>query len=228
MKTNIKPAAAKTRKRILIMDDHPITRQGLSQLLSREADLLVCGEVDTAEQAFAAIKSRRPDLILTDLTLPGKSGLDFIREMKALHPGVKTMVLSMHDEGIYAERAVRAGAGGYVMKSESGEKLLRAIRQVLAGEICVSEKVSGALLNHLAGHRSDRNATALSMLTGREFEVFQLIGQGLSTRQIGERLHISGKTVETHRAHLKEKFNLKSGVEFTAYAIRWAVANQLV
>ena len=124
--------------------------------------------------------------------------------------------------------ALRAGAGGYVMKSESGEKLLRAIRQVLAGEICVSEKVSGALLNHLAGHRSDRNATALSMLTGREFEVFQLIGQGLSTRQIGERLHISGKTVETHRAHLKEKFNLKSGVEFTAYAIRWAVANQLV
>ena len=121
MKTNIKPAAAKTRKRILIMDDHPITRQGLSQLLSREADLVVCGEVDNAEQAFAAIKSRRPDLILTDLTLPGKSGLDFIREMKALHPGVKTLVLSMHDEGIYAERAVRAGAGGYVMKSERGK-----------------------------------------------------------------------------------------------------------
>ena len=228
MKTTSKPAAAKDKKRILILDDHPITRQGLAQLLSREADLLVCGEVDTAEQAFAAIKSRRPDLILTDLTLPGKSGLDFIREMKTLHPGMKTLVLSMHDEGVYAERAIRAGAGGYIMKSESGEKLLRAIRQVLAGEICVSEKVSGSLLNHLAGHRSDRSDTALSMLTGREFEVFQLIGQGLSTRQIGERLHISGKTVETHRNHLKEKFKLKPGLNFAAFAVRWAVANQLV
>ena len=228
MKTNIKPAAAKTRKRILIMDDHPITRQGLSQLLSREADLVVCAEVDNAEQAFAAIKSRRPDLILTDLTLPGKSGLDFIREMKTLHPGVKTLVLSMHDETIYAERGLRAGARGYVMKSESGEKLLRAIRAVLAGEISVSEKVSGALLNHLAGHRTERDATAMNMLTGREFEVFQLMGQGLGTRDIGERLHISGKTVETHRSHLKEKFKMKSGQEMASYAVRWAAANQLI
>jgi DNA-binding NarL/FixJ family response regulator len=188
----------------------------------------VVGEAEDARQAFAAVESLRPDLILCDITMPGKSGLEYIRDIRARDPKLMVLVMSMHDESIYAERALRAGARGYIMKSEGGKKLLLAMRQVLQGEIYVSKKISVDLLNVLAGRRSPDRDSTLSALTDREFEVFQLIGSGLSTREIAKSLCISGKTVETHRLHLREKLNLKAHSALTAYAVRWAASNQLV
>jgi len=228
MNTGKKSTAAAAPKRILIVDDHPMTRHGMSQLLGREVDLTVCGEVADAAQAQASLRNARPDLILTDITLPGKGGLEFVRDMTCQHPGLPLLVVSMHDEGIYAERALQAGARGYIMKSAGGEDLLTAVRQVLRGEIYVSKKMSTLLLGRIAGRQSNRPNAAISNLTQREFEVFQLIGQGLGTREIAQRLCLSGKTVETHRAHLKEKLRLPTRAELTAYAVRWAAANQLI
>lgn len=216
------------RKRILLVDDHPMTRHGVSHLLNREPDLKVCGEVENAQLALATVKTLKPDLVLTDLTMPGKSGLDFLKDMTVLHPGVPVLVLSMHDESIYAERVLRAGAHGYLMKSEGGDKLIGAVRQVLQGGIYVSSGVSANLLNLLTGRATRQSDATMTRLTDRELEVFQLIGQGLSTSDIGKRLHISGKTVETHRIHLKEKLKLKTRSELATHAIRWAVANQLI
>ncbi|MFO1487828.1 MAG: response regulator transcription factor [Verrucomicrobiota bacterium] len=219
---------APARKKILILEDHPITRQGLCQLFRRQPDLAVCGEAENVEQAAEAIKSLQPDVVLADLSLPGKNGLEFIRDLSVQHPAIKILVLSMHDEGVYAERSLRAGAHGYVMKTERSDKLLDAIRQVLLGEFYVSGRVSGNLLDGLSRRRQHQTAPSLGMLTTREFEIFQLIGQGLSTREITAKLSISGKTVETHRMHLKDKLNLKSGTELVSYAVRWVVTNQLV
>ena len=228
MKTKLSTIKLLAPKRILIVDDHPMTRQGVSQLLSREPDLAVCGEVENAQQAMVAVQSLKPDLVLTDITMPGKSGLEFLKDMQTLHAGVPVMVLSMHDETIYAERALRAGARGYLMKSESGDRLLEAVRQVLRGEVYVSKHISVSLLNVLTGNHSPVHDAILSALTQREFEVFQLIGQGLTTREIGRRIFISGKTVETHRIHIRDKLKLKTGPALTAFAVRWAAANQLI
>jgi DNA-binding NarL/FixJ family response regulator len=216
------------RKRILILDDHPITRYGLTQLLSHEPDLLVCGEAESVAQALEAIESASPDLVLADITMPGRSGLEFIKDMQAQHPRVAVLVMSMHDETIYAERVLRAGGRGYIMKNEGGEKLLEAIRQVLQGQVYVSQHMSAALLEGFTPHRSSAGEATLSALSHREFEVFQLIGQGLSTRQIGQRLNVSVKTVGTHRLHIKQKLNLGTGPELVRHAVRWAAAQQLV
>lgn len=220
-----KPTPLKNgKKRILIVDDHPTTRLGLKALLDREPDFVVCCEAGDVSQAHVAVNTCRPDLVLTDLTMPGKGGLEFIRELRKAHPRLPVLVVSMHDEEIYAERALQGGARGFVMKSDDGRNLVAAARQVLRGEIFVSKKMAALLLHQLAGRQRHQGPAGLRTLTGREFDVFQLLGQGLRTSQIAQRLHISGKTVETHRAHIKRKLNLPGHAELTAYAVRWSAA----
>ena len=228
MKTTKNRRTVTVRKRILILDDHPITRYGVTQLINHEPDLLVCGEAASAQQALAAIKSAPPDLVLADITMPGRSGLEFIKDMQAQHPDVDVLVMSMHDENIYAERVLRAGGRGYIMKNEGGEKLLEAIRQVLQGQVYVSKNMSAALLEVFAPHRSNVGEATPGALSDREFEVFQLIGEGLSSRQIGQRLSVSIKTIGTHRQHIKQKLNVQTGPELIRQAVRWAAAQQLV
>jgi len=228
MKTTRRRRTAKMRKRVLILDDHPITRYGLTQLINHEPDLLVCGEAESAQQALATIKSAPPDLVLTDITMPGRSGLEFIKDLRAQHPRVPVLVMSMHDENIYAERVLRAGGRGYIMKNEGGEKLLEAIRQVLQGQVYVSKRMSATLLEGFTPHRAGGGEATMGALTDREFEVFQLIGQGLSARQIGQRLNLSVKTVGTHRQHIMQKLKLHTGPELIRQAVRWAAAQQLV
>lgn len=228
MKTTTRQRTGKVRRRILILDDHPITRYGLTQLINAEPDLLVCGEAESAQAALAAIKSAPPDLVLADITMPGRSGLEFIKDLQAQYPKIPALVMSMHDEAIYAERVLRSGARGYIMKSQGGEKLLEAMREVLQGRVYVSRNISAALLEALARRGASASAALPGALSDREFEVFQLIGQGLSTRQIGQRLSLSMKTVETHRQAIKRKLKLRTAPELIQQAVRWAATEQLV
>lgn len=211
-----KPAA----KRVLIVDDHPMMRQGLAQLVDNEPDLKVCAEAETAGQALNVTTSQKLDLILLDISLPDKNGLELIKDILAQNPGLPILVVSMHDETIYAERVLRAGARGYIMKQEGGKKLLVAIRQVLSGQICVSDKMSARILEIFSGRRSD-NSSPMERLSDREFEVFQLIGQGRTTREIAEHLHLSVKTVEVHRVNIKAKLSLKTATDLVRHAVRW-------
>ena len=228
MKTVGSRQKVKTRRRIFILDDHPMTRYGLAQLIDHEPDLLVCGEAESAPQALAAIKSACPDLVLADISMPGKSGLEFIKDLETQYPGVAVLVISMHDENIYAERVLRAGGRGYIMKNEGGERVLEAVRQVLNGQVYVSKSISAALLDVLTRRHSSFSQATPGALSDREFEVFQLIGQGLSGQQIGQRLNLSVKTVGTHRQHIMQKLKLRSGTELISQAVRWAAAQQLV
>jgi DNA-binding NarL/FixJ family response regulator len=216
----------KTKRRILIVDDHPMMREGLAQLIEHEADLSVCCQADNAAQALRAIAAQRPDLVVVDISLPDRSGLELIKDLQTLDPRLPTLVLSMHDETLYAERVLRAGGRGYIMKQEGGKKLMEAIRQVLNGQIYVSEKMSAKILELFSGRGGEAAHSPLERLSDREFEVFQLLGQGHGTRQIAERLHLSVKTVEVHRANLKKKLELKSGAEVVRYAIRWTEAQK--
>lgn len=227
MKTIVNLAECRVTKQILVVDDHPLTRHGVCHLLNSESDLQVCGEADTAAQALAMLESLKPDLVVADISMPSKSGLEFVKDLKTLHPDIPVLILSMHDENIYAARALRAGARGYVMKSERSENLLTAIRQILLGQIYVSKELSLNLVHHFISRHNVCDEITLSELTDREFEVFQLIGQGLSTVEIGRRLCISAKTVETHRIHLKEKLKLRTAMDLTSQAVRWATLNQL-
>lgn len=216
--------AAKTKfapRRVLIVDDHPMLRTGLAQLINHENDLQVTAEADTAGQAIQAIGKHKFDLALVDISLPDKSGLELIKDIRSLRPELPILVVSMHDEMIYAERALRAGARGYIMKQEGGAKFLQAIRQVLAGRVYVSENISARVLESLSGHVTDRASSPVRQLTDREFEVFQLIGQGIGTREIAERLRLSVKTVEVHRANIKEKLQVANATELVRYAVRW-------
>jgi len=216
-----KSSAARNKKRILIIDDHPMMRQGLAQLIGAEADLTVCGESENAGQALDAIRAVDPDLVLADISLPDKSGLELIKDFQSVRPGLPVLVISMHDESLYAERVLRAGGRGYIMKQEGGKKLMEAIRQVLDGQIYVSEKMSARILEIFSGRREDAECSPVGKLTDREFEVFQLIGQGKSTKEIATGLHLSAKTVEVHRINIKQKLNLKSAPELIRYAVRW-------
>jgi len=220
--TNTKSTRANAKTRILIVDDHPMMRQGLAQLVNNEPDLVVCCEVENAHQALAAIDKDPPDLVLADITLPDKSGIELIKDIQAIHSGLAVLVISMHDESLYAERVLRAGGRGYIMKHEGGKKLMEAIRQVLSGQIYVSEKMSARILESFSGRRSPgADKSPVENLTDREFEVFQLIGQGKGTRQIAEKLHLSVKTVEVHRVHIKTKLKLQSATELIRFAVRW-------
>ncbi len=207
-------------KQIFIVDDHPIFREGLVGLVKREADLAVCGEADNARQALSAIESLKPDLVLADIGLPGKSGLELVKDLRAVCPEMAILVISMHDETLYAERVLRAGGRGYIMKQEGPEKILQAIRQVLDGQICASGKMSARILDALSARRAKGNSP-IARLTDREFEILQLIGQGRDSHMIAQQLNLSVKTVDAHRGHIKEKLGLKSGTELICYAARW-------
>jgi len=216
-----KPAAQK-KKRILIVDDHPMMRQGLAQLIGTEQDLIICGEAENAESALDGIGALKPDLVLADISLPGKNGLELIKDFQALQPGLPVLVISMHDESLYAGRVLRAGGRGYIMKQAGGKKLMLAIRQVLEGKIYVSEKMSAEILETFSGRRAGTEGSPVEKLTDREFEIFQLIGQGKGTRETAEKLHLSVKTVEAHRANIKVKLKLKSASELIRFAVRWS------
>ena len=215
------PAPAVARARVLIVDDHPFMRAGLSQLIERQPDFGVCGEAGTPAEAMAAAAKTKPDLILTDLTMPGRSGLEFVKDLLAVKPKTVVLVVSMHDEAVYAERALRAGARGYIMKEAGGEALLGAIRQLLRGEIYVSPRMSARILENLSGRRPRGSSSPIEKLTDREFEVFRLIGQGKSTRDIAEQLHLSSKTVDVHRSHIREKLELQNSTALIRHAVRW-------
>jgi DNA-binding NarL/FixJ family response regulator len=223
-------AASKTggagRKRILIVDDHPMMREGLAQLIEHEPDLAVCAQADNAAQALAAIEGQMPDLALVDISLPDKNGLELIKDLQTMHPQLPLLVVSMHDETLYAERVLRAGGRGYIMKQEGGRKLMEAIRHVLGGQIYVSEKMSAKILELFSGRRLEAGNSPVERLSDREFEVFQLIGQGQGTRRMAEHLHLSVKTVEVHRANIKKKLELDSGPELVRFAIRWTEAQR--
>jgi len=199
-------------------------RQGLAMLIDNEPDLKVCAEADNARQALDIVVSQKLDLMLVDISLPDKNGLELIKDIQSQNPKLPILAVSMHDEALYAERVLRAGARGYIMKQEGGKKLLLAIRQVLSGQISVSEKMSARILEIFSGRRSDKISSPVENLTDREFEVFQLIGDGRGTREIAEHLHLSVKTVEVHRANIKMKLKLKTATDLVRHAVRWVEA----
>jgi DNA-binding NarL/FixJ family response regulator len=221
----MKPAP-KIKLRILIVDDHPMMREGLAQLIDHEEDLSAASQANTAAQALEAIAQRKPDLALIDISLPDRSGLELIKDLQTLYPDLPTLVVSMHDESLYAERVLRAGGRGYIMKQEGGKKLMEAIRHVLNGQIYVSDRISSKILEGFSGRRTDAVHSPVERLSDREFEVFQLIGQGQGTRLIAQHLHLSVKTVEVHRANIKRKLELKGASELVRYAIRWSESQQ--
>lgn len=212
----------KNKKRIVIVDDHPMMRQGLAALIHNEPDMEVVGEAETAAQGFDLVTKLKPELLLADITLPDKSGLELIKDIQALGENLpQVLVISMHDEALYVERVLRAGGRGYIMKQEGGKKLMAAIRQVLSGQIYVSEKMSSKILEIFSGRRPEATSSPVEKLTDREFEVFQLIGKGLTTLQMANELHVSTKTVEVHRANIKAKLNIQTAPELLRYAVRW-------
>ena len=214
--------------RVFVVDDHPIVRHGFAQLLSAEPDLELCGQAAEAHSALAAITAAEPGVVIVDVSLGDASGIDLIGEIKQRLPSAAVLVVSMHDEQLYAERALRAGAAGYVMKHEAAGAIVRAIRTVAAGGLFVSEAVSARLLQRLAARGGPGAGSPLGALSNRELHVLELIGRGLGTREIAESLHISIKTVESYRARLKEKMNLRSGVELTRFAVHWATDGSTV
>lgn len=221
MKTKAGKKPAVPRKQILIVDDHPMMREGLAALIQAQSDLAVCGQAADAREAFRAVESLSPDLVLMDISLPGKSGLEAIKDILALRPGLTILVISMHDEALYAERVLRAGARGYIMKQEGGKRIMEAVRTVLENKVFVSEKMSARILQAFTGRRTEAAASEVESLTDREFEVFQLIGRGRSTKEIGDQLHISVKTVEVHRVNIKTKLKVATSSELVHYAVRW-------
>lgn len=207
-------------KRIFLVDDHPMMREGLAQLIAQEKDLLVCGEAEDAPRALSQIEKLKPDLALVDITLRSTNGLDLIKDLKLRAPHVAVLVISMHDESLYAERVLRAGGRGYIMKQEGGQKLMQAIRQVLSGGSYVSEKISARILDLFSG-RTSIDGSPVGKLSDREFQVFQLIGEGLGTKEIATKLHVSPKTVEVHRVNIKQKLGLATAPELIRSAVRW-------
>jgi DNA-binding NarL/FixJ family response regulator len=208
------------KKTVFIVDDHPLLRQGLALLVNRERDLVVCGEAEEAQAAMREIAQKKPDILIADISLNGPDGLDLLKNLRMLYPNLPVLILSMHDESIYAERALRARANGYIMKQEATEKVLIAVRRILSGDIYLSDRMANKLLHqYISGAPADMNSR-LSVLSDRELEVFRLIGEGRSTRQIAEKLHLSIKTVETYQAHIKDKLSLHSGRELVQHAIQ--------
>jgi DNA-binding NarL/FixJ family response regulator len=209
------------KERVVIVDDHPLFRERLSQLINHELDLEVSGEAEDAQQAIDLIRNTSPDLAIVDITLKGSSGLELIKSIKALPIGVPVLVLSMHDESLYAERALRAGATGYITKHETADNVLLAIRRVLAGEVYLSGTMTSVFLRSLTNGVKSMPRLPLDRLTDRELEVLELIGRGHTTRQIAETLQLGVATVDTYRARIKEKMNFRNATELQHFAIRW-------
>lgn len=209
------------RRTILLVDDHPFMRAGLAQLIDRQPDLKVAGEAGSPAEALRELARTKVDLVLTDISMPGRSGVEFIKDLHSLHAGLPILVISMHDEELYAERVLRAGARGYIMKENGGESLLQAIRQVLAGQVYVSPRMAARVLAGMSGPKAGGSGSPFAQLTDREFEVFQLVGQGKSTREIAQQLNLSPKTVDVHRGNIKTKLGLKDATALIRHAVRW-------
>jgi DNA-binding NarL/FixJ family response regulator len=206
-------------RRVLIVDDHPIVRQGLRRIMQNEDDLTVCGEAETTSQARTAIKELNPDIVITDLSLTRGDGIELVRDVRAHHPQLPILVLSMHDEAIYAERLLSAGANGYIMKQAASEQFLIAVRRVLEGHIYVSEAVGNNMIQKFAGGAAALSTNPIDRLSNRELQIIHMIGKAMSTREMADTLHLSIKTVESHRQRIKRKLNLKTGVQLVQYAV---------
>jgi len=210
------------RARILLVDDHPLVRERLAEIINREADLIVSGEAEDRQEALDAILAKPPDLVIIDLTLKNSDGLELIKDIRTRWPRMRMLVVSMHDESLYAERVIRAGAMGYITKQEATRKILVAIRRILAGDLYLNERIATQIIRRLTIPAGAAAATPAEMLADRELQVFELTGRGLNTREIGRRLRISAKTVETYRARIRDKLKLRDGSELLQWAIAWA------
>ena len=209
------------RRTVFIVDDHPLVRESLAVLLNRQPDLQVCGEAGDSAAAYAAIERLRPDAVVVDISLPGESGLGLIKKLQALTPVPRAIVLSMHDEAFFAERALRAGARGYVMKQEATDKVIEAVRHVLKGELYVSGALASRFARTLAGGKGRLDLPSIERLSDRELEIFRLLGRGFETRRVAEELHLSMKTVQAHSANIKDKLGLEPATELLREAVRW-------
>jgi DNA-binding NarL/FixJ family response regulator len=215
-----------TKRTVFVVDDHPIVREGLAMMINREPDLAVCGDAEEAGSVLGRIEELNPDLIIVDISLHGPDGLDLLKVIRSLHANLPVLILSMLDEVLYAERALLAGANGYIMKQEATERVLIAIRRILGGEIYVSERIANRMLHRFASGSQLVQGSPIGGLTDRELEVFRLIGDGHGTREIAKELNISVKTVESYQAHIKEKLSLKNARELVQRAIQWTIANK--
>lgn len=213
--------AGTAKLKVLIVDDHPVTRQGLKALINQQLNLEVCAEADSGPQAMDMLQRTAPDLALVDVTLKSMNGIELTKALKAQAPNLPILVVSMHDESLYAERALRAGAMGYVMKQEAGEKVAVAVQHLLRGEIYLSPRMKEKMLHRFVHKKSDTAVFAMDTLSDREMEVFELIGNGFSTRQIAEKLNLSSKTIDSYREHLKLKLSLETGADLVRHAIQW-------
>ncbi len=209
------------KQRILIVDDHPIVREGLTTIINEQTDLVVCGEAEDAQTALEAVGTLRPDLMIVDVSLKGINGIELVKLIQRRYEKIPILVLSMHDESLYVERVLRAGARGYIMKQEGTEKVVTAIHRILGGDIYVSEAMEKKLLRTFQESRPETSSPSVERLSDRELEVFRLIGQGYGTRQIADTLHVSVKTVNTYRQHIKEKLKFETGSELLRHAIQW-------
>jgi DNA-binding NarL/FixJ family response regulator len=214
------------KKTVLVVDDHPLMRQGLALLINQQQDMEICGEAEEAQAAMQAISQRRPDILVLDISLNGPDGLELLKNIRASDPTLPVLILSMHDEAIYAERALRARANGYIMKQEATEKVLIAIRRILNGDLYLSDRMSNKMLQQFIGGAPSMIQSRIAALSDRELEVFRLIGEGRATRKIADELRLSVKTVETYQSHLKEKLALRSGRELIQHAIQWKINEQ--
>ena len=213
------------RHRVFLVDDHPIVRQGLTLLINQEPDLIVCGEAEAAWSVPAALATLNPDILIVDLSLNGPDGIDLLKSIRATDVELPILVLSMHDEAIYAERALRAGANGYIMKQEATERVLVAIRRILHHEYYVSDRIANTMLQQLVSKPVHARESLIAALSDRELEVFRLIGDGHGTREIAEQLHLSVKTVESYQAHIKDKLSLPSARALMQRAIEWRLSS---
>jgi len=214
-------AAQKQKRKVFLVDDHPLVREWLTNLINQQADLMVCGETESAPEALQAISQAKPDVAIVDISLKDSSGIALIKTLKQSEPDVAVLILSMHDESLYAERALRAGAKGYIMKRETTKKVIDAIRRILEGKLYISDAVAEAITAKSVTGKIPANQTPIEQLSDRELEVFEMIGQGLGTRQIAETLRVSIKTVQVYCARMKEKMNLGSATELLREATRW-------
>lgn len=209
------------KRKVFLVDDHPLVREWLTNLINQQSDLAVCGEAETAPRALDAVAKTKPDVAIVDISLRDSSGLELIKSLKEMHPEIATLVFSMHDESLYAERALRAGAKGYIMKRETTRNVIDAIRRVLEGKLYISPTVAEEITARSVSGRAASAQTPVELLSDRELEVFEMLGQGLGTRQIADALRVSIKTVQAYCARMKEKMNLGSATELLREAIRW-------
>lgn len=221
------PAVAPRRVKVLLVDDHPLMRQGIKALISQHDRFEVCGEAENAPRALELVAKLQPDLAIVDISLQSTNGIELTKGLRSQLPSMQVLIISMHDENVYAERALRAGAMGYVMKHEAGEKIIVAMEEILDGEVHLSDRVKGRMLHRFVQHRTNVLISPMDKLSDREMEVFQLLGNGYGTREIANLLNLSVKTIDSYREHLKEKLSLSTGNDLVRHAIQWTKSQSL-